>query len=350
MKQISRRVFLGTAAATAAVTFGQFGRRERVLAQTQEINLYSSRHYNTDNALYENFTQETGIRVNLIEAGGDELIERIKSEGANSPADILLTVDVARLTRADQDGLFAPVSSTILTERIPANLRNPDGHWFGFSKRARVIVYNKQTVNPSELSTYEDLANSQWRGRLAVRTSDNTYNQSLVASLIAVHGEEKTLEWCQGIVANMARPPQGNDTAQIEAVAAGIADAAMTNSYYVGNLGVSDEAAKRQVFEAVGVFFPNQGDRGTHVNISGGGLIKTAPNPEGAILFLEYLSSDSAQSMLAEGNNEYPVVEGVPLSPIVASFGEFKSDLANLQLVGDLIPQAVLLMDRAGWQ
>ncbi len=350
MKSITRRVFLGTAAATAAVTLGQFGRREKVLAQTQEINLYSSRHYNTDNILYQNFTQETGIKVNLIEAGGDELIERIKSEGANSPADILLTVDVARLSRANQEGLFAPVSSPILTERIPANLRHSEGHWFGLSKRARVLVYNKQKVNPNELSTYEDLANPQWKGRLAVRSSDNTYNQSLVASLIAVHGEEKTLEWCKGIVANMARPPQGNDTAQIEAVAAGIADVAMTNHYYVANLGVSDEAAKRQVFEAVGLFFPNQGDRGTHVNVSGAGLIKTAPNPEGAILFLEYLTSDSAQKFFAEGNNEYPVVEGVPVSPIVAGFGEFKSDLANLQQFGDLLPRGVLLMDRAGWQ
>ena len=350
MRQVSRRVFLGTAAATAAIALGQFSRRDRVSAQTVELNLYSSRHYNTDNALYENFTKETGIKVNLIEAGGDELIERIKSEGANSPADILLTVDVARLSRATQEGLFAPVSSVILAEKIPANLRNPDGYWFGFSTRARVLVYNKQTVNPGDLSTYEDLANQKWRGRLAVRSSDNTYNQSLVASLIAVHGEAKTQEWCEGIVANMARPPEGNDTAQIEAVAAGIADVAMANSYYVANLGVSDDPGQQQIFESLGLFFPNQGDRGTHVNISGGGLITTAPNREAAIKFLEYLSSDSAQKFFADGNNEYPVVAGVPLSPIVASFGEFKSDLANLNEFSDLLPQAVIIMDRAGWQ
>jgi len=350
MKQLSRRVFLGTAAATAAITLGQLKSPRKVFAQNQELNLYSSRHYNTDNALYENFTQQTGIKVNLIEGDGDELIERIKSEGQNSPADLLITVDVARLSRADQEGLFTPVSSQILIDKIPANLRHPEGHWFGFSKRARVIMYHRERVNPGDLSTYEDLVNPKWKGKIAIRSSTNTYNQTLVASLVAVHGEAKTEEWCQGLVANFARPPEGNDTAQIEAVAAGLADLAIANSYYLANLLQSDEPGKREIGEVVGIFFPNQGDRGTHINISGGGLLKNAPNPEAGKLFLEYLVSESAQNFFAEGNNEYPVVEGVPLSPILASFGEFKSDLTNLEKLGELLPTAVQVMDRSGWK
>ncbi|ELR96445.1 Fe(3+) ABC transporter substrate-binding protein [Gloeocapsa sp. PCC 73106] len=350
MNQLSRRVFLAGAAATTAVTLGQFNRKNRVSAQTQEINLYSSRHYNTDNALYENFTTATGIKVNLIEGNADELIERIKSEGQNSPADILMTVDVTRLWRADQEGIFTPVSSAILTEKIPANLRHPEGHWFAFSKRARVIMYHKDRVNPAELSTYEDLADPKWKGKIAIRSSDNSYNQALVASIIAANGEEKTQEWTQGLVANFARPPEGNDTAQIEAVAAGIADLAIANTYYLANLGQSEEPQKQEIFKTIGIFFPNQQDRGAHVNISGGGLLKTAPNPEGGVKFLEYLVSEEAQKFFAEGNNEYPVVEGVPIAPIIAGFGEFKSDSTAIAELGPLVPPAVQVMDRAGWK
>jgi iron(III) transport system substrate-binding protein len=350
MKQISRRLFLGTATAATIITLGQLTSKKTASAQTQQLNLYSSRHYNTDNALYENFTQQTGIKVNLIEGDGDELIERIQSEGENSPADVLLTVDVGRLWRADQAGLFAPVSSTILTEKIPANLRQPQGNWFGFSKRARVIIYHKDRVNPAELSTYEDLANPKWQKKIAIRSSTNIYNQSLVASIIAADGEAETQTWCEGLVANFARPPQGNDTAQIEAVAAGLADLAIANSYYLANLGQSDDPVKQEIFESVGIFFPNQSDRGTHVNISGGGLMKNAPNPEAGIQFLEYLVSESAQKFFAEGNNEYPVVENVPLAPIVASFGEFKADVTSLAELGPLLAPAVQVMDRAGWK
>lgn len=350
MNKLSRRLFLGGAAATATVAFSGLAKSGQVRAQSQQLNLYSSRHYNTDSALYENFTSQTGIKVNLIEGDGDELIERIKSEGASGPADILLTVDAGRLWRADQEGLFQPVISDILTEKIPSYLRHPENHWFGFSKRARVIMYNKQKVNPSQLSTYEALIEPQWQGKIVIRSSTNIYNQSLVASLIIADGEAATEAWCKGMVANMARPPQGNDTAQIEAVAAGIADLAIANSYYLANLGESSEPQKKAIFDAVGVFFPNQNNRGTHINISGGGLIKTAPNREAGIKFLEYLVTPEAQNFFAQGNNEYPVLEGIELTPILASFGEFKADTASVANYGPNLATAVMVMDRAGWK
>lgn len=350
MSKISRRVFLGTAAAATTFTLGQLNKSRPVRAQNQEVNIYSSRHYNTDNALYDNFTQQTGVKVNLIEGQADELITRIKSEGNNSPADILITVDAGRLWRADMDGIFTPVTSAILSEKVPSNLRHPEGHWFGFSKRARVIMYNNQRVNPSELSTYENLVDPKWQGRIAIRSSDNIYNQSLIANLIAVHGETETEEWCRGMVKNFARPPQGNDSAQIEAAAAGIADLAIANTYYLASYAESDDPQKQAIFETVSVFFPNQDDRGTHINISGGGLVKTAPNPEAGIAFLEYLVSDEAQNFFAQGNNEYPVVNGVPLAPVVANFGEFKSDSTSVAEYGPLLSNSVQVMDRAGWQ
>ena len=354
--KISRRIFVGASTAAAAVAASQLGNIKLSSAASKEINLYSSRHYNTDDELYDNFTRITGIKVNLVESKADQLIERIKSEGRNSPADILITVDAGRLWRADEAGLFAPVNSSILTEKIPSNLRHPNNHWFGFTKRARVIMYNKNTVNPSELSTYEDLASSKWRGRIAIRSSSNIYNQSLVASMIEVHGLKNTGEWCRGLVANFARSPQGNDRAQIEAAASGLADIAIANTYYLPRYGKSKEPKKQQIFDAVKVFFPNQKGnsiegRGTHVNISGGGLIKTAPNPEGAIKFLEYLASNTAQVFFAQGNNEYPVVEGTPLDPVVASFGfPFKNDTTNVSYYGENNSSAIRMMDAAGWK
>lgn len=348
MRKISRRVFLGTSAAAATVAAGQLMASCR--AQGKEINLYSSRHYNTDNELYDNFTRQTGIKVNLVEGGADELIERIRSEGANSPADILITVDIARLWRAEQAGIFAPLSSPVLAQKIPASLRSPQGYWFGFTKRARVIVYNKGAVKPAELSTYEDLANPKWRSKLTVRSSNNTYNQSLVASLIAAKGEAAAEQWCRGLVANLARPPQGNDTSQVEAVAAGIGDLTLANTYYLPRFAESKNAAKRAIFQQVGVFFPNQQDRGTHINISGGGLIKTAPHREAAIQFLEFLTTPVAQEFFATKNNEYPVVAGIALAPILASFGNFKADETDLAALGPNLATAVKVMNRAGWK
>ncbi|MGF1458438.1 MAG: Fe(3+) ABC transporter substrate-binding protein [Leptolyngbyaceae cyanobacterium] len=350
MHKFTRRSFLVAGGATIALTAAQLNRPRRAIAQTEEINLYSSRHYNTDDALYEGFTEQTGIRVNLIEGNADELLERILNEGDNSPADIFMTVDAGRLWRAAQADIFAPVTSSILTERIPANLRDPDGLWFGFSKRARVIMYNRDRVNPAELSAYEALAEPKWNGRVLIRSSSNIYNQSLVAGMIETNGLEATETWAEGLVSNFARSPEGNDTAQIRGVAAGLGDVAIANSYYLARLGKSDDPADQLVFEKVGAFFPNQRGRGTHVNISGAGRLSTAPNPEGAIAFLEYLSTPQAQAFFAEGNNEYPVVEGTEIDPILASFGDFKEDEVDVEAYGSNASAAVQLMDRAGWE
>jgi iron(III) transport system substrate-binding protein len=350
MSKVSRRIFLGATAAAAAVAFSELSGIKPTSAQKKEINLYSSRHYNTDSQLYQDFTRQTGIKVNLVEGEADALIERIKSEGRNSKADILLSVDAGRLWRAQQAGIFTPISSQVLTSKIPSYLRSPQGHWFGFSKRLRVIMYNKDKVNPAQLSTYEDLANSKWKKKLAIRSSNNIYNQSLVAWLIAIHGEQKVEQWCRGVVANFARPPQGNDRAQIEAVASGAAQIALANTYYLASYGQSNEPQQQAIFKKVGVFFPNQNGRGAHANISGGGVVKTAPNKEDAIKFLEYLVSPSAQNFFAQGNNEYPVVEGIKLDPVLASFGSFKSDITSVAQYGPNLSTAVKVMDRAGWK
>lgn len=349
--KLSRRWFLGVATAALIVACNQTQEQSTnepqadAVADNGQVNIYSSRHYNTDDQLYDGFTEQTGIRVNLIEGKADELIERIKSEGANSPADILITVDAGRLWRAAQAGIFAPVESEILESEIPDNLQDPDNLWFGFSKRARVIMYNKDRVDPSQLSTYEDLADPQWRGRFIVRSSSNIYNQSLVAGMIEERGEEATAEWIEGLVANFARSPQGNDTSQIEDVAAGVADLTLANTYYLARYEDNPE-----VFDKVGIFFPNQDGRGAHVNISGAGLLQNAPNPENAIAFLEYLASPEAQEFFALGNNEYPVVEGTPVNPVVESFGEFKDDTTNVAAYGKNNADAVKIMDRAGWK
>ena len=315
-----------------------------------EVNVYSSRHYDTDLALYENFTEQTGITVNLIEGSGDELIERLAAEGANSPADVLITVDAGRLWRADQAGLFQPVDSAVLTERVPDHLRHPDGHWFGLSKRARVIYYNVDDGAPEGLGTYEDLADPAYAGMVCIRSSSNIYNQSILAAMIAAHGEEDAEAWAAGVVNNFARPPEGNDTAQIRAVAAGECPLGVANTYYLGRLLASDNPDDVAVGEQVGVIFPNQGDRGTHVNVSGAGVLVHAPNPEGAVQFLEYLTSESAQTLFAEGNNEYPVVLDVPVSGPIAGLGEFSEDTLNAAVLGENNPDAVRVFDRVGWE
>ncbi|MEM1399173.1 MAG: Fe(3+) ABC transporter substrate-binding protein [Pseudomonadota bacterium] len=320
------------------------------MAAAQEVNLYSSRHYDTDIALYENFTEQTGIKVNLIEGSGDELIQRIEAEGDASPADILITVDATRLWRAVEAGIFTAVESDILAEKVPANLRHPDNLWFGMSKRARVIYYNKDNGEPAGLESYEDLADPAFSGMICIRSSSNVYNQSLMASLIANLGEEAAEGWAKGVVANMAREPEGNDTAQIEAVAAGACDLAVGNSYYLGRLMASDDAAKQEIASKIGVIHPNQGDRGTHVNVSGAGVVGSAPNPEAAVAFLEYLVSDEAQRLFAEGNNEYPVVAGIDASGPISSLGSFKEDTVNAGELGPLNPVAVQVYDRAGWK
>jgi iron(III) transport system substrate-binding protein len=358
MNSIKRRTFLGAGAAAAAVAVGQLKQRAgaqqapaiRVSQSDQVVNLYSSRHYDTDQALYDSFTAATGIRVNLIEAEADPLIERIKSEGANSPADVLITVDAGRLWRAEQEGLFQPVNSPTLNQAIPENLRHPDGLWFGFSKRARVIMYNKSQINPSQLSTYENLIEPQWQSSLLTRSSTNIYSISWTASMLAAHGAQETEAWARGLVANFARSPEGNDTAQIQAAAAGVGNLAISNSYYLIRLAKSDKPEDRAIAEQVSMFFPNQRDRGTHVNISGGGVVKTSRNREAAIKFLEHLVSRESQEIFARSNNEYPVVAGVSLDPILASYGSFKEDPINAAVLGENSVEAIRIMDRVGWK
>ncbi len=316
----------------------------------REVNIFTSRHYGSDEDLYAAFTEQTGIEVNIIEGDADELLERIKSEGANSAADVFVAVDVARLYRAEQAGIFAPVNSTLLETRIPAEYQHEDNLWFGFTRRARVIYYNKATVDPSELSTYEALATPEWEGRVCVRTSSNVYNQSLLASVIANAGEDAALEWAQGISRALARPPEGGDTDQIRAVAAGQCDLAIGNHYYYLRLAASSEPADQAVVESVGMFFPNQDDRGTHVNISGAGMVSTAPNPENAQAYLEFLSSREVQTEFAAANNEFPVVPGTPLPERVETMaGDFKADTLNLTLLGVNNPAAVRIADEAQW-
>ncbi|MCC0178300.1 Fe(3+) ABC transporter substrate-binding protein [Waterburya agarophytonicola K14] len=349
INKFSRRFFISMTTAALVVACNQTQGEQ----QTQDtggkiggqVNIYSARHYNTDDELYEGFTEQTGIKVNLIEGKDDELIERIKSEGTNSPADILITVDGGRLWRADQAGIFAPVKSAILTEKIPEHLHHPGNLWFGYSKRARVIMYNKDKVNPTDISSYEDLADPKWKGKILVRSSSNIYNQSLVAGMIEEKGEEATAEWIKGLIANLARPPQSNDTGNIEAVAAGLGDVTIANTYYLARYEDNPE-----VFSKIGVIFPNQSDRGTHVNISGAGMLANAPHQEQAIAFLEYLATPKAQEFFALGNNEYPVVEGTPSNSVLQSFGEFKEDTNNVSAYGKNNADAVKIMDRSGWK
>jgi iron(III) transport system substrate-binding protein len=315
-----------------------------------EVNLYSSRHYDTDQELYDTFTEETGIKVNLIEGKAEELIERIKSEGANSPADVLVTVDVGNLWRAEQEGILQPVSSPVLEEKIPANLRDSEGKWFALTKRARVIIYNTDRVQPEELSSYEDLADPKWKGRICMRSSSNIYNQSLVASKIEELGAEKTEQWLKGLVANFARPPEGNDGGNIKAVASGECDISLVNTYYIARMKQSDDPAEKEAAEKVGVFFPDQNSKGTHVNISGAGVVTTAPNPENAIQFLEYLTTPEAQQIFANNNNEYPAVIEVEASEVVRELGTFKESPLQVDTYGEKNPDAVKLMDSAGWK
>jgi iron(III) transport system substrate-binding protein len=320
-----------------------------VQAGDQVLNLYTSRHYQTDEALYQAFTEQTGIEVNRLEGKDDALIERVRSEGANSPADILITVDAGRLWRAEQAGLFQEVVSPLLESRVPAHLRHPEGRWFGFSQRARLIFYNKNLVPEGAIASYEDLADPKWRGLVCIRSSSNIYNLSLLGSLIAASGEAAAEAWARGVVANFARPPQGGDTDQIRATAAGECGIAVANSYYFARLLNSAKAADREAAEGLGVVFPNQDGRGTHINISGGGVLKHARHKAAAIRFLEFLASETAQRIFADGNNEYPVVAALAPAPVLAALGEFKRDALEVSQLGVNQAAAQRLFDRVGW-
>jgi iron(III) transport system substrate-binding protein len=320
-------------------------------AQEKVLNLYSSRHYETDEALYTNFTKKTGIKINRIEGGEDPLIERLRNEGDKSPADVLITVDAGRLWRAEQLGLFQPVKSKVLEARIPSSYRHPDGLWFGFSARARIIAYNKTQVKPGEIANYEDLANPKWKGKICTRSAGHVYNLSLISSLVNYLGEAKTEEWAKAVAGNLAKSPKGGDTDQLKAVAAGECDVAISNTYYYLRLVRSQKPDEKAVAEKVGVLLPNQKGRGTHVNISGAGVLKHAPNREAAVLFLEYLASDEAQNYFANGNNEWPVVPSVkPNNAALATLGKFKTDSLNLAVIGKNQPTAQKIADRSGFK
>ena len=320
-------------------------------AQEKVLNLYSSRHYQTDEALYTSFTRLTGISINRIVAGEDALIERVRNEGERSPADVLITVDAGRLWRAQQLGFFQPVKSAVLDARIPASLREAGGHWFGFSLRARVIAYNKAKVKAEEVQSYEDLADAKWKGRLCMRSSSNIYNLSLMGALIDRLGETKAEHWAKAVRANLARDPRGGDTDQLKAVAAGECDVTISNQYYYARLARSAKADERGVTEKLGIVFPNQRSWGTHVNISGAGVMKNAPHREAAVRFLEYLASDAAQRHFADGNNEWPAVAGVkPDNPVLAAFGAFKQDALNVAVLGRNQPSSQRIYDRVAWK
>lgn len=312
--------------------------------------MYSARQEVLIKPLLDQFTARTGIRVNLVAGSADALMERLRSEGAHSPADILLTVDAGNLNRAKQAGLFQPVRSELLDQAVPASYRDPEGHWFGLSVRARPILYARDRVDPTALSRYQDLADPRWKGRVCVRSSSNVYNQSMVAAMIAERGVAETESWARGLAANLARPPQGGDRDQIKALAAGQCDLALVNTYYLGGMIQSYQAEDREMAAKVAVLWPNQGDRGVHVNVSGAGVTRHARNSGNALLLLEFLAGEEAQRWYSEVNFEYPVRPGVPVSETLAAWGPFVADDRNLAALGEHNAEAVRLMDRAGWR
>lgn len=315
-----------------------------------EVNLYSARKEALIKPLLEQFTAKTGIDVNLLTGKADALLKRLQSEGRNSPADLLLTTDAGRLHRAKQAGVLQPIRSDKLMDAVPAQYRDPDGYWYGLSIRSRVIFAAKTRVNPGEIDTYEGLADPKWKKRICIRSSNNIYNQSLVASLIAHLGKTETERWARGLVANMARPPQGGDRDQIKAAAAGQCDIAVANTYYYGKMLHAKDEAQRKAANAMTLIWPNQADRGAHVNVSGAGITKSAKHPAAALQLLEFLASPESQAWYAETNFEYPVLKGVPVSDTLKQWGRFKADKLNLAVLGENNPRAVRLMDRAGWK
>lgn len=319
--------------------------------QEEEIvNVYTHRHYEADQQLFDRFSEQTGIKVNVVSASADELIQKLELEGTGSPADVLITVDAGRLHRAEEKDLLQAVKSDVLNENIPSKFNSPNNKWFGLTYRARILAYSKERVNPAELSTYEDLADDKWKGRILTRSSENIYNQSLLASMLEAHGEEATTEWARKILSNMARSPKGNDRDQVKAVASGEGDVAIVNTYYIGIMLNDANVEEKRAAEKVGIFFPNQADRGTHINVSGAGVTKYAPNKENAIKLLEFLSGEEAQSLLADINFEYPVNPNVEHSPLLKNWGDFRSDDINLYKLGAKNQEAVMIFDRVGWK
>ena len=317
-----------------------------------EVNIYSARKESLIAPVLDSFSKENDVVVNLITGSADAWLSRLRAEGNASPADIFITVDAGRLHRAKAAGVLQPIQSEVLDANIPSHLRDSDGYWFGLSQRARVIFYNPKKVSESEFSTYEDLATSKWKGRICVRSSANIYNQSLVASMLEADGREKTQAWIKGLVSNLARPPFGGDVDLLKAVAAGVCDVTLANTYYYGRLGQSNDADERKVYDSVKLFWPNQGEneRGAHVNVSGAGITASATNIENATLLIEFLTNHASQEWYAHVNNEYPVVKGVSAPEMLAPFGKFRADTISLSKLGENNREAVELMDISGWK
>lgn len=315
-----------------------------------ELNLYSSRHYDTDERLYSDFTEATGITINRIEGKADELIERMRAEGANSPADILLTVDTSRLERAKEAGVLQSVDSDVLEARIPVNLQDADNQWFGFSQRARIIFYDKADV-PNPPTTYVDLADPAYEGLVCHRSSSNVYSQTLLSAVIQNHGEDAARAWAQGVVNNFARSPQGGDTDQLRGLVSGECDISISNTYYFARaIRKEVDGLPADARANIGWVFPAQNGEGAHMNLSGGGVAANAPNKDNAIAFLEYLASDQAQQYFSAGNDEYPAVPGVGLSASVAALGMFRPDNVDLSAVAKNVPTAQMIFNEVGWK
>ena len=312
--------------------------------------MYSHRHYDTDKKLFKIFEEKTGIKVNVVNATASALIKRIESEGVKSPADVLITVDAGRLYQAKQKDILQAINSDYLNENIPANLRDIDNKWYALTKRSRVALYKIGSGIESKLTTYEDLAKPEFKGQIMVRSSNNIYNQSLMAAMIAHHGEEYSLNWAKGVVANMAKAPKGNDRYQVKAVANGIGQIAIANTYYIGKMVDNKDASQREAVKKVKVLFPKFENGGTHINVSGAGVAKYSPNKDNAIKFIEFMASKEAQKLFAEGNYEYPVLEGVKASELVSSWGAFEDDSISINTLGQNNKAAVKIFDKAGWK
>lgn len=319
-------------------------------AAPNEVNLYTARHYDSDKALYERFTEQTGIKINRIEGKADELIARMKSEGANSPADVFITADAGALWRGEQAGLLQPIESETIRARIPENLREPKGNWFGFTRRARIVAYDPAKVKPEEVDDYAKLAEPRFKGKICVRSSDSIYNLSLVGALIEEWGKEKADAWVKGIVANMARPPEGGDRDQIRAVAAGVCEVAITNSYYYLRMASGEDAADKAMTDRLKLAFPSLGGKGAHVNISGGGVAKHAPHRENAIKLLEFFASADSQAHISANNSEFPASKDVPVVAPVDAYIDFKANPMNVAAFAARQPEAQSMMSAAGWR
>tara|TARA_Y100001968_G_scaffold69849_1_gene60979 strand:- start:5406 stop:6431 length:1026 start_codon:yes stop_codon:yes gene_type:complete len=319
--------------------------------ENEILNIYSKRHYQVDKDLFKKFEEENNIRVNVVKANSDELIERIKTEGENCPADLLITVDAGKLYKAANENLLEKINTDEINGNIKEELIDKNGFWLPITYRARIIAYNPRKVNIEELSTYEDLTNEKWKNRILVRTSTNAYNQALLSSLVAHHGEEFALEWSDNVVANFAREPKGNDRDQVRAIVANIGDIAIVNSYYIGLLKSSSDSLDRKIGESVNVFFPNQAknERGAHINISGIGLLKNSPNKNNAIKFMKFITSEYAQEYYTNNSFEYPVNSNVQPSSIIAEWGNFKIDHLDLNELGIKRKKAVEIFEKSKW-